>query len=199
VIPEAFEATKNVPFNPEMPIRLNVIINSTTIRVGEVAKLTYDISNESPKTLKSGKLELLAHARYFAHGANHVKSSTIYTMELKEDFPVLSTSKRNKTIDLHIPPSIEPTLPKEISNIIHLYYEFRITLEIAGLFSGHCQLAVPVLINPIIPIELAHIMPPTNAPTGQVGIMVLPKDDAKYHSQWFYWNPWYSNPGMYKF
>jgi len=191
VEPEMFEAKKNIPFNKDKPIHLNAFFNSTTVVVGQVAQLTYDIFNESPKTLQSGKIELLCHHRYFAHGANIEKSSTVYTMNLKEDFPILSTSKRNRTLDMQIPSTIEPTLPKEISQLVHCYYEIKITLDISGLLSGHCELAVPILINPQIPAELFNVIPPI-AFTGQPGISVLPQDDKKHYPQFFYWQPWYA-------
>jgi len=190
VEPELFEATKSVPFHKDDPIKINAWIEQPVAEVGANVKLHLEIINNSPKKLKKASVDIVGHQRYFANGANKVDKVKAFGLELREGFPIESSKTMTKVLDMRLPSDMQPTIPKELSAIIHLYYEMKVSLDIEGLFSGKAELIIPLLVGPSIPNELRGIIPPS-APSSDFGkIIVREKDDQKNYPQMYWWHPW---------
>jgi len=188
--PELFEAQKTVPFHKDDPIKINAWMEQQVAEVGGNIKLHIEISNDSPKKLKKAKLDIIGHQRFFAGGANKLENVNAYGLELQDGFPIESGKKMSKVLDMRLPSTMQPSIPKELSAIIHMYYEMKFVLDIEGLFSGKAELAIPVLVGPAIPPELQGVQMPTT-PMGEVGkIIVQDKDNQKHYPQAYWWQPW---------
>jgi hypothetical protein len=158
IVPELYLGKKHYRGDQQINLLANLASNITY--AGRPQNLHVVLTNQSNKEVTHMTITLKRHTTYFAEGRHRYFRANVFKITVKDGFPCFGGQRYERDIAFNVPRDVLPSMPREISPLIRLYYTLSIDCNCKGLFSGSVKTKIPVVISNL-PFELQQITPPT--------------------------------------